>query len=90
MNKKATSFINQLEGGFLAMTRCPKCGESISDKSSKCIHCGYVLPREEISTNFPKIMIGLLVVIVAIAIIGIFPVFSIIILFGGLVIALMI
>ena len=74
----------------MEMTRCPRCGESISDKSQKCIHCGYMLASEEVSTNLPKIIIGLLVGIVAIAITGIFPVFTCIILLGGLVLVLMI
>lgn len=25
----------------MAMIPCPSCGEMISDKSPKCIHCGY-------------------------------------------------
>lgn len=29
----------------MAMITCPSCGEQISDKSEKCIHCGFILPR---------------------------------------------
>lgn len=31
----------------MAMIKCPKCNEEISDKSKKCVHCGYVLVEEE-------------------------------------------
>lgn len=30
----------------MAMIKCPKCNEDISDKSTKCVHCGYVLMEE--------------------------------------------
>ncbi|MCI9629404.1 MAG: zinc-ribbon domain-containing protein [[Clostridium] cocleatum] len=30
----------------MAMIKCPKCGEDISDKSTTCIHCGHVLIEE--------------------------------------------
>ncbi|MCR1959736.1 zinc-ribbon domain-containing protein [Thomasclavelia cocleata] len=30
----------------MAMIKCPKCGEGISDKSTTCIHCGHVLIEE--------------------------------------------
>lgn len=31
----------------MAMIPCPNCGQQISDKSPKCIHCGYQLIEEE-------------------------------------------
>ena len=31
----------------MAMTTCPNCGEQISDKAKKCVHCGTVLVQEE-------------------------------------------
>lgn len=31
----------------MAMTTCPNCGEQISDKAKKCVHCGAVLIPEE-------------------------------------------
>lgn len=31
----------------MAMTTCPNCGEQISDKAKKCVHCGTVLIPEE-------------------------------------------
>lgn len=31
----------------MAMTVCPYCGEQISDKAKKCVHCGAVLIAEE-------------------------------------------
>jgi flagellar basal body-associated protein FliL len=31
----------------MAMTTCPNCGEQISDKAKKCVHCGTVLFQEE-------------------------------------------
>ncbi|MGN1166865.1 MAG: zinc-ribbon domain-containing protein [Lachnospiraceae bacterium] len=31
----------------MAMTKCPNCGEQVSDKAKKCVHCGMVLLPEE-------------------------------------------
>ena len=31
----------------MAMTTCPNCGEQISDKAKKCVHCGAILVPEE-------------------------------------------
>lgn len=31
----------------MAMIKCPKCNEEISDKSTKCVHCGEVLVEEQ-------------------------------------------
>ena len=33
---------------FIAMISCPECGEQISDKSKKCVHCGYVFVEEPV------------------------------------------
>lgn len=30
----------------MAIIRCPKCSEDISDKSPKCVHCGHILIEE--------------------------------------------
>lgn len=30
----------------MAMIKCPKCAEDVSDKSAKCVHCGHVLIEE--------------------------------------------
>ena len=30
----------------MALIKCPECGKEISDKSDRCIHCGYPLPKE--------------------------------------------
>ena len=29
----------------MALIKCPECGKEISDKSEKCIHCGYPLSK---------------------------------------------
>ena len=29
----------------MAMMECPNCGEQVSDKAKKCVHCGAVLGR---------------------------------------------
>jgi len=34
----------------MAMIQCPKCGQEISDKAKKCVHCGFVI-KEEIITE---------------------------------------
>ena len=31
----------------MAMITCPNCGEQVSDKAKKCVHCGMVLIQEE-------------------------------------------
>ena len=32
----------------MAMVKCPECGQEISDKAKKCVHCGKVLIEEEV------------------------------------------
>lgn len=32
----------------MALIKCPECGKEISDKSDKCIHCGFPLRNEPI------------------------------------------
>ena len=29
------------------MIECPNCGEQVSDKAKKCVHCGVILIPEE-------------------------------------------
>ena len=29
----------------MALTKCPECGEKVSDRAKTCPHCGYALPR---------------------------------------------
>lgn len=36
----------------MAMITCPECGQEISDKSKKCIHCGKVLVEENVPKKF--------------------------------------
>lgn len=36
----------------MAMINCPECGQEISDKAKKCIHCGKVLIEEKPKTKF--------------------------------------
>lgn len=36
----------------MAMINCPKCGQEISDKAKKCIHCGKVLVEEVTPKKF--------------------------------------
>ena len=30
----------------MAMMECPNCGEKVSDKAKKCVHCGAILIPE--------------------------------------------
>jgi|GEM_PF-1374151 len=32
----------------MALIRCPECGNAISDKSEKCIHCGYPIGNQSL------------------------------------------
>lgn len=32
----------------MALIKCPECGKEISDKSDKCVNCGYPLKTEDI------------------------------------------
>lgn len=36
----------------MALIKCPECGQEISDKSDKCIHCGYPLSQKQESDIF--------------------------------------
>ena len=36
----------------MALIKCPECGRDVSDKSEKCIHCGY--PLNDPVDTFPK------------------------------------
>ena len=35
------------ENNFMAMIVCPHCGEQVSEKAKKCVHCGTILMPEE-------------------------------------------
>lgn len=35
----------------MAMIKCPECGQEISDKAKKCVHCGKVLIEEKSTTK---------------------------------------
>lgn len=43
----------------MALIKCPECGQDISDKADKCIHCGYSLNQ---ATSTPEKAKGTLVV----------------------------
>ena len=34
----------------MAMMNCPKCNEEISNKATKCVHCGFSLVEEKLIT----------------------------------------
>ena len=36
----------------MALIKCPECGKEISDKSEKCIHCGFPLRNEPIIQEY--------------------------------------
>ena len=35
----------------MAMIKCPECGQEISDKAKKCVHCGKVLIEDKPATK---------------------------------------
>lgn len=39
----------------MALIKCKECGEEISDKATKCIHCGTILNNEESNNIISKI-----------------------------------
>lgn len=39
--------IGKKGGDTMAIIKCPKCSKEISDKSNKCIHCGYVVEKKK-------------------------------------------
>lgn len=36
----------------MAMIQCPECGQEVSDKAKKCIHCGKILVEEVVPKKF--------------------------------------
>ena len=40
----------------MAIIKCPECGQDISDKAKKCIHCGKVFVEEEIGKVFVQVL----------------------------------
>lgn len=35
----------------MAMIKCPECGQEISDKAKKCVHCGKILIEDKPATK---------------------------------------
>lgn len=35
----------------MAMIKCPECGQEISDKAKKCVHCGKILIEDKPDTK---------------------------------------
>ena len=56
----------------MALTKCPECGNTISDKAISCPHCGYVIKQQVNNLNTPKKSgnKGILVLLVVVAIIA--------------------
>lgn len=56
----------------MALIKCPECGKDISDKSKKCVNCGYPIKiinhKENLLKNWNKITIAVLVIFSAIGI----------------------
>ena len=38
----------------MALIRCPECGQEVSDKAAKCIHCGYPLGQTAAAPDRPE------------------------------------
>ncbi len=55
----------------MALTKCPECGNTISDKAISCPHCGYVVKQVN-NLNTPKKSgnKGILILLVVVAIIA--------------------
>ena len=44
----------------MAIIKCPECGQDVSDKTKKCIHCGYKLPKEKKLSTKQKKKLGII------------------------------
>lgn len=44
----------------MALIKCPECGKEISNKSNKCIYCGYPLIKNNNETNSKKYSVVLI------------------------------
>lgn len=42
----------------MALINCPQCNHTISDKSKKCINCGYEFKKKQISKKKIIVLIG--------------------------------
>ena len=51
------------------MAKCPNCGASVNSSDKRCSKCGTLLDKK---SNSPKLIIGILAVVVIIAIVGAF------------------
>lgn len=40
------------EETFMAMIKCPECGQEISDKAKKCVNCGKILIEETVPVKY--------------------------------------
>lgn len=44
---------------YMALIKCPDCGNNISDKSEMCIYCGYPLAKEKLIELYNVIYLGM-------------------------------
>ena len=40
----------------MALTKCPECGQQISDKANVCPNCGHPIAYENVKTNFSSFL----------------------------------
>ena len=43
----STKDLLEIGGIIMAMIKCPECGQEISNKAKKCVHCGKVIIEEK-------------------------------------------
>jgi len=54
------------------MAKCPSCGANVNASDKRCSKCGAKLDNEKSKTNSSKLIIGIILVVVIIAVIGAF------------------
>lgn len=40
------------ENNFMAMIVCPHCGEQVSEKAKKCVHCGATMKKNALMSMY--------------------------------------
>lgn len=53
----------------MAIIKCPQCGQEISNKAERCVHCGAVINKKNLKTK-TKIVIAAIIVVILVCVVG--------------------